>query len=140
MEIDGQADPETSIASSTQGNKDDKKEQVNRSSGAQTDKDQRNNYRSDVENARPISPGTLALLCDERDTMFMSSGPVDEVASCSKDTNQKSSSEQGFTEVYAEQERVVLTRFWDYLNKLIIFGSIKGRDPLFLFTFVVAVF
>ncbi|KAJ0090226.1 hypothetical protein Patl1_13271 [Pistacia atlantica] len=37
---------------------------------------------------------------------------------------------QGITEVYAEQERIVLMKFRDCLNRLITFGEIKGKTDL----------
>jgi hypothetical protein len=65
---------------------------------------------------RPLSPGTLALMCDEQDTMF--DAPAD-VASTGVGT--------GVTETYTEQERIVLTKFRDCLNKLITLGDFKEK-------------
>ncbi|CAL2234375.1 unnamed protein product [Prunus armeniaca] len=79
----------------------------------------------DVQNSRPMSPGTLALMCDEQDKMFMAAGLPNGVGSSSPSMTQNSTQEIGCTEVYAEQERLVLTGFRDFLNHLITRGSIK---------------
>ncbi|KAF5940233.1 hypothetical protein HYC85_021400 [Camellia sinensis] len=79
---------------------------------------------SDAQTGRPPSPSTLALMCDEQDTMVMATGSPDAAASNGSLTNQ-SSQGQIFTELYAEQERIVLTKFWNFLNRLISCGSIK---------------
>lgn len=78
---------------------------------------------ADMAKGRPMSPTTLALMCDEQDTMFMA-------ASSSNNRligqdNCVSSSQ--LTEVYAEQERIVLAKFRDCLNRLITCGEIKGN-------------
>ncbi|KAG8491560.1 hypothetical protein CXB51_014787 [Gossypium anomalum] len=83
---------------------------------------------ADTPKERPMSPGTLALMCDEQDTMFMkapSNGLTDH--GCS--TSSQLPYGQGMTEIYAEQERIVLTKFRDCLNRLITFGEIKGKFP-----------
>ncbi|CAA6665990.1 unnamed protein product [Spirodela intermedia] len=56
---------------------------------------------------RPMSPGTLALMCDEQDSMFMFP------------------SGQSMPEIYIEQERCILTEFRDCLRNLITYGKIK---------------
>ncbi|XWS26832.1 hypothetical protein CRYUN_Cryun26dG0063900 [Craigia yunnanensis] len=83
---------------------------------------------ADMPKGRPMSPGTLALMCDEQDTMFMaaaSNGIMDHGCSTSSELPYG----KGITEIYAEQERVVLTKFRDCLNRLITFGEIKGKFP-----------
>lgn len=80
----------------------------------------------DVRNARPLSPGTRALMCDEEDAMFLAAGSPN-VTDHPRNMTQKSSNGYECTEVYAEQERLVLTRFRDFLNQLITCGSIKGK-------------
>ncbi|KAG2699688.1 hypothetical protein I3760_07G202700 [Carya illinoinensis] len=80
----------------------------------------------DMDNGRPISPGTLALMCDEQD--FMAAGSPERVVSHGENINQKSLDGHGFTELFAEQERLVLTRLWDFLNRLITCGSIRGSE------------
>ncbi|XP_065034044.1 protein tesmin/TSO1-like CXC 5 isoform X2 [Musa acuminata AAA Group] len=73
--------------------------------------------RDGQKGGRPTSPGTLALLCDEQDTIFMPSQATDAVS--------KSFSNQSITEVYVEQERCVLMEFRDYLLKLVTYGQMK---------------
>ncbi|RAL51079.1 unnamed protein product [Cuscuta campestris] len=62
----------------------------------------------DVSEGRPMSPGTLALMCDEQETVpsLLHHG-------------------QSMTEAYAQQENIVLTKFRDCLNRLITLGKIK---------------
>ncbi|RVW17369.1 Protein tesmin/TSO1-like CXC 5 [Vitis vinifera] len=81
--------------------------------------------QADVQNGRLMSPGTLALMCDEQDSIFMARGSPDGVVGSSQIPTVKSSHGQACTEVYVEQERLVLTKFWDFLNRLITCGSIK---------------
>uniref|UniRef100_A0A5B7A2I4 CRC domain-containing protein n=1 Tax=Davidia involucrata TaxID=16924 RepID=A0A5B7A2I4_DAVIN len=121
---------ETSVVSSTQESKDSEKEHdvEDQLSGNQTDRIRMDDCGSDggeVQNEMAMSPGTRALMCDEQDTVFMATGSPTGVAGCSQDTTLKPSYVKGFTEVYAEQERLVLTRFWSFLNRLITSGSIK---------------
>ncbi|KAL5222241.1 hypothetical protein ABZP36_026954 [Zizania latifolia] len=71
----------------------------------------------DQKSNRPMSPGTLALMCDEQDTIFTSSQNV--VAQQAVDVKQNRS------ELYAEQERCVLTEFRDCLRKLVTCGRMK---------------
>ncbi|GMH03303.1 hypothetical protein Nepgr_005142 [Nepenthes gracilis] len=78
---------------------------------------------ADGSKVRPMSPGTLALMCDEQDTMFTADSPRGLAGHGGATALQLP--EQGITEVYAEQERIVLTKFRDCLNKLITFGEIK---------------
>ncbi|XVF35465.1 hypothetical protein REPUB_Repub18cG0148300 [Reevesia pubescens] len=82
-------------------------------------------YEDDVQNRRPLSPGILALMCDEEDAMFMAAGSPNAVADHSGNITKKLSNGHECTEVYAEQERLVLTRFRGFLNQLIACGSIK---------------
>ena len=71
---------------------------------------------------RSMSPGTLALMCDEQDTIFMTSRATG--------TAPRSSNDQSMSEVYAEQERCVLMEFRDYLHKLVTYGRMKGKHFL----------
>ncbi|KAK8505335.1 hypothetical protein V6N13_045775 [Hibiscus sabdariffa] len=80
---------------------------------------------NDVQNGRPLSPGTRALMCDEEDTLFMEAKSPNLLTNHSQNITQKSSNGHECTEVYAEQEKLVLTMFRDFLNKLITCGSIK---------------
>ncbi|CAH9143765.1 unnamed protein product [Cuscuta epithymum] len=58
--------------------------------------------------ARPLSPGTLALMCDEQETV-----------------SSQLRRGQSMTEAYEKQEAIVLTKFRDCLNRLIALGEIK---------------
>ncbi|XP_052183549.1 protein tesmin/TSO1-like CXC 5 isoform X2 [Diospyros lotus] len=82
----------------------------------------------DISKRRPMSPGTLALMCDEHDTMFMAPPSVKELMSNSRNTSSQLPHGQGMTEVYAEQERIILTKFRDCLNRLIAIGEIKETN------------
>ncbi|KAL6845527.1 hypothetical protein ACP4OV_025022 [Aristida adscensionis] len=77
----------------------------------------RPNCVDDQKSNRPMSPGTLALMCDEQDTMFSTSQNA--VAQQTTAVNQNRS------ELYAEQERCVLTEFRDCLRKLVTCGRMK---------------
>lgn len=128
---------ETSLASSTQEQLPSQKEgDVEKamaddcSSANQTDKISPDNSSSDgvdVPKGRPMSPGTLALMCDEPDTMFMTAAsPIGPMAHACNTSSQFPYG-QGMTEVYAEQERIVLTKFRDFLNRVITMGEINGK-------------
>ncbi|GMN50555.1 hypothetical protein TIFTF001_019708 [Ficus carica] len=95
------------------------------SSGNQGDKtgpDDSGSDGADLPKGRPMSPETLALMCDEQDTMFMAAAsPSGTGHGCNI------SSQQGTTEVYEEQERIVLSKFRDCLKMLIALGEIKGK-------------
>jgi hypothetical protein len=75
------------------------------------------------EDGRPMSPSTLALMCDEEDPMFMGSsqGP----ALVPAHTNNLAFAENTL-EVYAEQERCVLTEFRECLRRLVTCARFKG--------------
>lgn len=79
---------------------------------------------ADAAKGRPMSPGTLALMCDEEDTIFMTASSSGGVMGHGSNTT----SDQGMTEAYAEQERIVLTKFRECLNKLITLGEIKETN------------
>ncbi|PPD95972.1 hypothetical protein GOBAR_DD07003 [Gossypium barbadense] len=83
---------------------------------------------ADTPKESPMSPGTLALMCDEQDTMFMKA-PSNGLTEHGCSTSSQLPYGQGMTEIYAEQERIVLTKFRDCLNRLITFGEIKGKLP-----------
>nr|XP_028950403.1 protein tesmin/TSO1-like CXC 5 isoform X2 [Malus domestica] len=125
---------ETSLASTTQDMLHSQKESDaqnavadDRSSANDTDKispEDSNLDSADVTRGRPMSPGTLALMCDEQDTMFMSAASPNGLMGDGNTSSQLPNG-QGMTEVYAEQERIVLMKFRDCLNRLITFGEIK---------------
>ncbi|KAG1367905.1 putative protein tesmin/TSO1-like CXC 5 [Cocos nucifera] len=68
---------------------------------------------------RPLSPGTLALMCDEQDTMFETSRNAG--------MPPRFPYNQNMSEVYAEQERCVLTEFRERLHRLVNYGRMKGN-------------
>ncbi|CAB4288521.1 unnamed protein product [Prunus armeniaca] len=126
---------ETSLASTTQDRLQSQKESDAQkavaddcSSANEADKispDDSNSDGADVPKGRPMSPATLALMCDEQDTMFMSAASPNGLMGDRCNTSSQLPNGQGMTEVYAEQERIVLTKFRDCLNRLITFGEIK---------------
>ncbi|CAJ1973874.1 unnamed protein product [Sphenostylis stenocarpa] len=74
---------------------------------------------------RPMSPETLALMCDEQDNMLFGNRSANEAAY--QNTIQKSFNfDARSTVVYGEQERIIMTNFLDVLRELVTFGSIKG--------------
>ncbi|XP_042004427.1 protein tesmin/TSO1-like CXC 5 isoform X1 [Salvia splendens] len=79
----------------------------------------------DIQNGRPLSPGTLALMCDERDAAFMADNAPSTVAESDTRTNSESASALGPDQLYVEQERLVLTKLRCFLNGLITCGSIE---------------
>lgn len=90
---------------------------------------------ADVPKGRPMSPGTLALMCDEQDTMFMAAASPNRLTGHVCSGTSQLPCGQGMTEIYAEQERIVLTKFRDCLNRLITFGEIKGKRLISLSLF-----
>ncbi|XP_021741488.1 protein tesmin/TSO1-like CXC 5 [Chenopodium quinoa] len=96
-------------------------------SGNQTDRivpDDSNLDGNDQPKSRPMSPLTLALRCDEQDTMFMAAGSPSRLGN-HVHASSSQCSEQSTSEVYAEQERIVMTKFRDSLNSLITFGELR---------------
>ena len=128
---------ETPIASTAQSREDSREEidvqnagRDHLLEGKQADRDGTSDFRSDgcdMQIDEPMSPGTLALLCDEKDTMFMAAGlPNGGTTHGGNVTRNKC------TELYAQQESCVLTTFRNFLSGLITRGSIKG-EILFIF-------
>lgn len=131
---DGQT--ETSVASSSQDRlqkkdaSDEKAAADDRSSANQADKttpDDSNSDGGDVPKGAPMSPGTLALMCDEQDTMLMAAASPNRLMGPGCSTSSQLPHGRDTSEVYAEQERIVLTKFRDCLNRLITLGEIKGK-------------
>lgn len=89
-------------------------------SGNQADRSGPEDSNSDGSKGRSLSPETLALMCDEEDTMLM----VTASPNCSVEPT--SQLQNGQDQAYAEQEKVVLTRFRDCLNRIISYGELKG--------------
>uniref|UniRef100_A0A804ND26 CRC domain-containing protein n=1 Tax=Zea mays TaxID=4577 RepID=A0A804ND26_MAIZE len=86
----------------------------------------RPNCVDDHKTHRPMSPGTLALMCDEeafekmcdeQDTMFTTSQNAAPQQTVIVNHNQSA--------LYAEQENVVLTEFRDCLRKFVRYGRMK---------------
>ncbi|XAR67014.1 hypothetical protein NMG60_11013423 [Bertholletia excelsa] len=82
----------------------------------------------DAMKGRPMSPGTLALMCDEQDTMFMAAASPKGLRDIGCNTASQLPHGQCKTKIYAEQERVVLTKFRDCLKRLITLGEIKEKN------------
>ncbi|XP_027358568.1 protein tesmin/TSO1-like CXC 5 isoform X3 [Abrus precatorius] len=132
---------DTSLASSTQEQLPSQKEgDIEKAmaddclSANQTDKISPENSSSDgadVPKGRPMSPGTLALMCDEQDTMFMTAASPTGPMTHACNTTSQFPYGQGMTQVYAEQERIVLTKFRDFLNRVITMGEINGKNKVF---------
>ncbi|XP_023537403.1 protein tesmin/TSO1-like CXC 5 [Cucurbita pepo subsp. pepo] len=125
---------ETSVASSNQDTsqkKDVSNEKAaadDRSSANQTNKtttDDSNSDGGDVPKGATMSPGTLALMCDEQDTILMAAASPNRLMGPGCSTSSQLPHRQDMSEVYAEQERIVLTKFRDCLNRLITLGEIK---------------
>ncbi|PKA59056.1 Protein tesmin/TSO1-like CXC 5 [Apostasia shenzhenica] len=69
--------------------------------------------------ARPMSPGTMALMCDEPDTIFLT------LDNCRSPGFPR---KENFTEVYAQQERFVLMKLRDSLHDLANCGRMKEEN------------
>lgn len=69
-----------------------------------------------IQKERPMSPETLALMSEEKDILFHPDASSDSVlnSGCHSD-------------VYVEQEKVVLVKLRDFLNSLITSGKAKGK-------------
>ncbi|KAK1297601.1 Protein tesmin/TSO1-like CXC 5 [Acorus calamus] len=76
-------------------------------------------------NERPVSPGTLALMCDEQDT-FMASTSQSGAAENIRALPPRFPHGQGVSDLYAEQERRVLTEFRNCLRKLSDFAKLRA--------------
>ncbi|KAF8097772.1 hypothetical protein N665_0281s0035 [Sinapis alba] len=124
---------ETSLASSAQDNSQGNKDvEMVAANGNQADKsgpECSNSDGADASKGNPLSPATMALMCDEQDTIFMvaaaePNGSVDP-GGCRTNSQEQS-------EIYAEQERVVLTKFRDCLSRLISYAEIKESKCSYL--------
>lgn len=71
---------------------------------------------ADARKQRAVSPGTLALMCDEQDSLFMASAPSSGIPSSRGPYNQHS------TQIYAARESCV-DEFRDYLRELVTVGN-----------------
>ncbi|KAK5829883.1 protein tesmin/TSO1-like CXC 5 isoform X1 [Gossypium arboreum] len=138
--IEGAEDhSEISLASSTQDKLESQKDFVaektradNCSSANQAVKSGPENSCTDVADmpeGRPMSPATLALMCDEQDTTFTAAASLNGIMDDGYSTSSQLPCGKGMIQIDAEHERVVLTKFRDCLNRLITFGEIKGKFP-----------
>ncbi|KAF5187970.1 tesmin/TSO1-like CXC [Thalictrum thalictroides] len=88
--------------------------------------DEQGSDGSDVPKERPMSPGTLALMCDEQDTMFTANGSTDGgLGGGGQNRPPKVPYGKDMSELYMEQERLVLTGFRDCIRRIITCGRIK---------------
>ncbi|XP_043687231.1 protein tesmin/TSO1-like CXC 5 isoform X2 [Telopea speciosissima] len=131
---------ESSLASSTQEKEVSQEEPDvekvmfdDRSSGNQPEKMGTDDSGSDgavAQNGRPMSPGTLALMCDEQDTMFMAAPSPNGTMCHGRKTSLRWPYGQDTSEIYVEQEKLVLTAFRDYLRKITTNAQIKDQSKL----------
>ena len=72
---------------------------------------------TDQQNGKPVSHGTVELMCDEQASLFNHNTTPDMILDygCNAD-------------VHAQQERLVLRHFCDCLMKLICRGKAKGKE------------
>lgn len=85
----------------------------------------------DASKRRPMSPSTLALMCDEQDSMFSAAPSPSRLEVQNNVSSSQLQLEQRTSETYEEQERIILTKFRDCLNRLITLGEIKGKFSSF---------
>ncbi|XP_056166825.1 protein tesmin/TSO1-like CXC 6 isoform X2 [Syzygium oleosum] len=78
-----------------------------------------------LQNDRPVSPETLALMCEEKDAILMADRLENGVDDHTCPTSGRFNSGRDRTGIYVEQEKVVLTTFLHFLDNLITHGS-KG--------------
>lgn len=72
---------------------------------------------------RPMSPGTLALMCDEKDPLFTAPpSPVGGMAAEEVSTSGLPHS----AVLYAEQERAILLEYRDCLRRIVSVGKRRG--------------
>ncbi|KAL0698252.1 hypothetical protein Bca4012_054374 [Brassica carinata] len=85
--------------------------------------------KDDGSKGKPLSPATLSLMCDEQDTIFMVAAAE---PNGSVDPGGCRTNSQGQSEICAEQERVVLTKFRDCLTRLISYAEFKESKCSYL--------
>lgn len=69
---------------------------------------------------RAMSPGTLALMCDEQDTLF--TAPSSPSGGCRRPCSHHT------THTFAEQERIILSEFRDCLRRIIDVGKRRATQ------------
>ena len=72
---------------------------------------------------RPMSPGTLALMCDEKDPLF--TAPPSPIGGLAAEEISTSGSSHAAL-LYAEQERAILLQYRECLRRIISVGSRRG--------------
>lgn len=82
---------------------------------------------------RPMSPGTLALMCDEKDPLF--TAPPSPVGGMAAEEVSTSGSSHAAV-LYAEQERAILSEYRDCLQRIIAMGKRRGSLLLALFLYL----
>jgi len=83
---------------------------------------------------RPMSPGTLALMCDEKDPLFTAPpSPVGGMAAEEVSTSSLSHA----AALYAEQERAILLEYRDCLRRIISVGKRRGAFLVSLHALVI---
>ncbi|CAH8366457.1 unnamed protein product [Eruca vesicaria subsp. sativa] len=97
---------ETSLASSAQD-------------GDQADKSGPEGSNSDACKGMPLSPATLALMCDDEQDIILMVAATEPNGGCGTNS-------QGQSQNCAERERMVLTKFRDCLSRLITYAELKG--------------
>ncbi|KAJ0250898.1 CRC domain-containing protein [Hirschfeldia incana] len=80
--------------------------------------------KDDGSKGKPLSPATLALMCDEQDTIFM--------VAAAEPNGDSGANSQGQSEIYAEQERVVLTKYRDCVTRL--FSCAEFKESMCLYS------
>ena len=76
---------------------------------------------------KPMSPATRALMCDEEPVTIS-----EKETSARVRTSQEKQDTGTSSEVYAEQEKQILSSFRDHLMQLVNRGSINGKLIFFL--------
>lgn len=69
---------------------------------------------------RPVSPGTLALMCDEKDPLLLNTTTAAAAAAPSSPAGRE------IVRLYGEQERAILSEFRDCLRRVISLGNRRG--------------
>ncbi|XP_065848636.1 protein tesmin/TSO1-like CXC 6 [Euphorbia lathyris] len=67
----------------------------------------------------------IDLMCHEQEMMVTEAGSPTGSTECCKNKTKIAASGHEFSDVYPEQEKLILTRFRDFLNRLVTCGSIK---------------
>ncbi|XP_031488748.1 protein tesmin/TSO1-like CXC 5 [Nymphaea colorata] len=125
IEIGGQSEKPQELAMETQDGCSESAEVSNESQPDKMGANKSVSEDADVERSRPMSPGTLALMCDEQDTMLMASASPSGVPGCSSRMASRFPCNSGVSELYMEQERCVLTELRDCLRRLITLGTMR---------------